>query len=122
MDRISNLYFGALGKPVEICVIRRWTSNFRKNDTWFIIVHKHGDAIQLLEQKKDDTATESKLLLNECYCITDYTWTTPDKYHKILDHPVHINIGEASKLKKYLNVHPYQNYGFVSNHVLTYKP
>nr|KAJ0214386.1 hypothetical protein LSAT_V11C400164520 [Lactuca sativa] len=100
MDRISNLYFGALGKPLEIRVLRKWTSNFRKKDTWFIIVDKHGDAIQLLEQKKDETTIESKLLLNECYHITDYTCTTPDKYQKILDHTVHINIGEASTIEQ----------------------
>ena len=78
IDRISNLYFGALRKPLEIRVLQEWTSNFRKKDTWFIIVDKHvrnklnhkppqsstfmsatfllffqqGDAIQLLEQKK----------------------------------------------------------------------
>nr|KAJ0223292.1 hypothetical protein LSAT_V11C200065910 [Lactuca sativa] len=83
IDRISNLYFGALRKPLEIRVLQEWTSNFRKKDTWFIIVDKH-----------------SKLLLNECYRITNYTCTTPDKYQKILHHPVHINIEEASTIEQ----------------------
>lgn len=58
-----------------------------------------GEAIQLLEERENQAHAESKLSLGQCYRITDYTCTTPDKYQKILDNPVHMNIGEASTIE-----------------------
>ncbi|CAI9278146.1 unnamed protein product [Lactuca saligna] len=80
LDRVSNLYFGSPGNPLEVRVLPRWTFHFRKNVLWFIVVDKYGEVIQLLEEKENQAHAESKLSLGQWYRITDYTCTTPDNY------------------------------------------
>ncbi|CAH1447025.1 unnamed protein product [Lactuca virosa] len=103
MDRISNLHFGSPGNSLEIRVLRKWTLQFRKDETWFIVIDEHGDTIQLLAQKTNQGSIETSLLLSRCYRIKDYTCTEPDKYQKVLDHPVHMNIGEESTIEEIPN-------------------
>ncbi|CAH1418106.1 unnamed protein product [Lactuca virosa] len=103
MDRISKLHFGSPGNSLEIRFLRKWTLQFRKDETWFIVIDEHGDTIQLLAQKTNQGSTETSLLLSRCYRIKDYTCTEPDKYQKVLDHLVHMNIGEASIIEEIPN-------------------
>ncbi|CAI9303567.1 unnamed protein product [Lactuca saligna] len=103
MDRISNLQFGSPGNSLEIRVLRKWTLQFRKDETWFIVIDKHGDTIQLLAQKTNQGCIETSLVVSRCYRIKDYTCTEPDKYQKVLNYPVHMNIGEASTIEEIPN-------------------
>nr|KAJ0207810.1 hypothetical protein LSAT_V11C500278750 [Lactuca sativa] len=103
MDRISNLQFGSPGNSLEIHVLRKWTLQFRKDETWFIVIDEHGDTIQLLAQKTNQRCIETSLVVSRCYRIKDYTCTELDKYQKVLNHPVHMNIGEASTIEEIPN-------------------
>ncbi|CAI9283262.1 unnamed protein product [Lactuca saligna] len=98
MDRISNLHFGSPGNSLEVRVLRKWTLQFRKDETWFIVIDEH-----LLARKTKQGSIQTSLLVTRCYRIKDYTCTEPDKYQKVLDHPVHINIGEASTIEEIPN-------------------
>ncbi|CAI9296552.1 unnamed protein product [Lactuca saligna] len=103
MERISNLHFGSPGNSLEVRVLRKWTLQFRKDETWFIVIDEHGDTIQLLARKTNQGSIQTSLLVTRCYRIKDYTCTEPDKYQKVLDHPVHMNIGEASTIEEIPN-------------------
>nr|KAJ0226287.1 hypothetical protein LSAT_V11C100012670 [Lactuca sativa] len=83
MDRISNLHFDSPGNSLKIHVLRKWTLQFRRDETWFMVIDEHGDVIQLLAHKKNQGCIETSLLVSRCY--------------------LHMNIGEASTIEEISN-------------------
>ena len=143
MDRISNLRTGCLGKMIQVRVLQKWKPNFRKNETWFIIIDKNvsntesqyillhyitlknksnnlvhtlGDAIQVLGQRADQSYVESSLFVSQCYQISDYTCTNVDPYQKFISNPFQINVGVASTIEEipYDGSIPKTNFHFCS--------
>lgn len=67
------------------------------------MIDAHGGTIQLLAQKTNQGGKETSLIVSRCYRIKNYTCIEPNKYQKVLNHPVHMNIGEASTIEEIPN-------------------
>ncbi|KAL4580454.1 hypothetical protein LXL04_016648 [Taraxacum kok-saghyz] len=97
--RISELKYGCLGGVLEVRVLRRWSRRFHDDESWFLAVDKHGDAVQVFAAKTAQSFVEAKFRLHSCYSIADYTCAKPDKYQKILPALVCVNVGRASNIR-----------------------
>ncbi|KAL4588024.1 hypothetical protein LXL04_000902 [Taraxacum kok-saghyz] len=98
MTRISELTYGCVGDVLEVRLLRKWYRTSKSKETWFLGVDKHGDCIQILGNKTSQKFIESRFQLNKCYSIDDYTCATTDKYKKMVQNPIYINVGRASTI------------------------
>ncbi|KAL7598499.1 hypothetical protein Lser_V15G23393 [Lactuca serriola] len=99
-SRISDLKFGATGGPLEVRILRKWIPHFRQYETWFMAIDKHGDCIQILGQKVNQTYVESKLQVSKCYKIQNYACCAVEEYQKILNRNIYLSVGTASQIEQ----------------------
>ncbi|KAL4590615.1 hypothetical protein LXL04_003552 [Taraxacum kok-saghyz] len=98
MARASDLKYGCEGEALYVRVLRKWIHYSRSEDTWFLTVDRHGDAIQILGSKDGQQYIEDKLKIGCCYKIVDYTCTETTPYADVIKNKIHLNVGPASTI------------------------
>ncbi|CAI9295921.1 unnamed protein product [Lactuca saligna] len=58
------------------------------------------DAIQILGQRTNQSYIESVLNVSECYIISDYSCPELDKYQKVLENDIYIDVGLKSSIQR----------------------
>ncbi|CAH1445328.1 unnamed protein product [Lactuca virosa] len=72
----------------------------RRHETWFIVVDKFGDAIQILGQRTNQGYIESVLNLSNFYTISEYTCPRLDDYQKVLENDIYMDVDFIGILTK----------------------
>ncbi|KAL7588139.1 hypothetical protein Lser_V15G39993 [Lactuca serriola] len=96
MTNISDLKYACEGGPLQVRILRKWKSDYRRYETWYLAVDKYGDAIQILGQRSNQGYIELVLHIHNCYTISEYTCPYLAEYQKILENEIYIDVGLAS--------------------------
>ncbi|CAH1446092.1 unnamed protein product [Lactuca virosa] len=96
MTNISDLKYACEGGPLQVRILRKWKSDYRRYETWYLAVDRYGDAIQILGQRSNQGYIESVLHIHNCYTISEYTCPYLAEYQKILENEIYIDVGLAS--------------------------
>ncbi|CAH1428184.1 unnamed protein product [Lactuca virosa] len=96
MTSISELKAEGIGGPLQVRILRKWKHDVRQYETWYLAVDRFGDAIQILGQRTNQSYIESIFNVSECYVISDYSCPALDKYQKVLENDIYIDVGLKS--------------------------
>ncbi|KAI3700843.1 hypothetical protein L2E82_45482 [Cichorium intybus] len=80
------------------------TTNIVFKQLLTMIEHVEGDAIHVLAEKTNQSYIESKFQVSCCYSLGDYTCSKTESYRKMLQKPIHINVGRASKIEQLTDI------------------
>ncbi|CAI9259362.1 unnamed protein product [Lactuca saligna] len=96
MTTISELKAKGVGGPLQVRILRKWKHDIWQYETWYLAVEKYVDAIQILGQRTNQSYIESVLNVSQRYIISDYSCPELDKYQKVLENDIYIDVGLKS--------------------------
>ncbi|XP_042753009.1 uncharacterized protein LOC111888978 isoform X2 [Lactuca sativa] len=96
MTSISELKAEGIEGPLHDRILRKWKHDVRQYETWYLAVDRFADAIQILGQRTNQSYIESIFNDSECYVISDYSCPVLDKYQKVLENDIYIDVGLKS--------------------------
>ncbi|CAI9283387.1 unnamed protein product [Lactuca saligna] len=97
---ISELKVEGIGGPLQVRILRKWKHDIRQYETWYLVVNKYADAIQILGQRTNQTYIESVFNVTQCYIISDYSCPKLDRYQKVLENDIYIDVGLKSSIQR----------------------
>ncbi|CAI9274636.1 unnamed protein product [Lactuca saligna] len=100
MTIISELKVEGIGGPLQVRILRKWKHDIRQYETWYLVVDKYSDAIQILGQRTNQSYIKSVLNVSECYITSDYSCPELDRYQKVLENDIYVDVGLNSIIQR----------------------
>ncbi|KAK9064477.1 hypothetical protein SSX86_015859 [Deinandra increscens subsp. villosa] len=115
--RISQLQHNSTAEPIEVRVLHKWKPFHTKPNMTYLLIDKHGDAIQAMFHADEQRHLDEKIKVMECYTGNAYKCSYAPTFNRVVVHPASLEIDrdvtseplvdDGSILKMYFNFLPY---------------